>query len=228
MLLNGERLVPDISGALWWPAQRMLVVADLHLEKAASFAARRTLLPPYDTRATLMRLRDVMRRYSPQRVVCLGDSFHSIHGPSSLHEDDRRILGTLAQTCEWTWVLGNHDPELPAALPGTCVDELGLCSLILRHLPAPGRVRGEVVGHFHPKASVIVRGSSVTRRCFLTDGLRLVLPAFGSFAGGLDALDPAYETVLAASRTAWLLGDRNVYPVSLAAAARRERALRAQ
>ena len=223
MLLNGERLVPDVSGALWWPAQRMLVVADLHLEKAASFAARRTLLPPYDSRATLLRLRDLIRRYSPNRMVCLGDSFHSVHGPSSLHDDDRRILATIAQTCEWTWVLGNHDPALPAELPGTCVDQMVLGPLTMRHLPAAGRVRGEVIGHFHPKASVTVRGSNVTRRCFLTDGHRLILPAFGSFAGGLDALDPVYETVLTGARTAWLLGDRNVYPVSLSASARKAR-----
>jgi DNA ligase-associated metallophosphoesterase len=227
MLLNGERLVPDVSGALWWPAQCTLVVADLHFEKATSFAARRMLLPPYDTRATLMRLRDVMRRYSPNRVICLGDSFHSVHGPSSLHDDDRRMIEALAGTCEWTWVLGNHDPALPNEFPGACTDALTIGALTLRHLPTPGRVSGEVIGHFHPKASVSVRGRNVTRRCFLTDGYRLVLPAFGSLAGGLNALDPAYETVLNGPCTAWLLGDRDVYPVSLSKSARKERTVRA-
>lgn len=224
MMVNGVRLVPDPSGALWWPSERTLVVADLHLEKAASFAARRVLLPPYDTRSTLARLKVLIRRYTPRRVVCLGDSFHSTQGPRSLHEADREVLARMTTECEWLWLFGNHDPSLPDGFPGEVSDRLVLSGLTLQHAPDGPRGAGEVFGHFHPKATVVVRGRTLTRRCFLTDGRRLVLPAFGAFAGGLDALDGAFAGVFQGVYTGWLLGERQVFPVSLFDSARKARA----
>jgi DNA ligase-associated metallophosphoesterase len=216
MLVNGVRLAPDPSGAMWWPAERILVVADLHLEKAQAFAARRTLLPPYDTRSTLTRLAALMRRYAPKRLVCLGDSFHTIAGPASLHEDDRAALGRLAREAEWLWILGNHDPQIGGGLPGECATVFQYAGLTFRHEPGPDSIAGEVVGHFHPKVTVTVRGRSLTRRCFLTDGRRLVLPAFGAYAGGLDAADAAFAPLFQRACHAWVLGEQRVFPVPVA------------
>ncbi len=215
MLVNGTRLVPDASGALWWPNERTLIVADLHLEKGSSYAVRRRgFLPPYDTRATLAELEKVIRRHSPSRVICLGDSFHDRGAAERLHDDDRRKLAQLMTGTDWVWLLGNHDPEPPKDVGGTAVEELVIGGLKLRHAPLPGRQPGEVSGHLHPKAAVTIRGRRLTSRCFATDGARLVLPSFGAYTGGLDVLDAAFTALFHAGFHAWMLGERQVFPIA--------------
>lgn len=190
--VNGTALLADSTGALYWPDQRMLVVADLHLEKGSSFARRGQFLPPYDTRATLERLARVLQRYRPQRVVCLGDSFHDGEAGDRMAGGDRDQLRRMVAAHDWIWIAGNHDPAPPAELGGRVVPELAAGRLILRHQPVNGALLpGEMCGHFHPKAAVSTRAGRISAPCFVTDGRRMVMPAFGAFAGGLDVLDPA-------------------------------------
>lgn len=220
MILNGERLLPHLSGALWWPAERTVVFADLHFEKGSAAAARGgALLPPYDTRANLSRMAAVLGQFRPDRVICLGDSFHDRAAPDRLAAADLQRLRDLMAGPDWLWVTGNHDPEVPHWLGGRSAAELRLGRLVFRHAPrhdGPTGEAGEVVGHFHPKARVRVRGRAFSRRCFATDGQRLVLPAFGAYAGGLDVLDPAFHRVLARTFQAWMLGAQEVFPVPAA------------
>jgi DNA ligase-associated metallophosphoesterase len=204
--LRDHAFRPDPSGALWWPERRWLLVADLHLEKATALAQRsRRLLPPYDSTATLARLGAVIDRLDPVAVVALGDSFHDSRGADHLAADDLATLGRLAQGRDWVWVLGNHDPDLPAALPGDRTPEFTIDGLTCRHAAQPGAC-GEISGHYHPKAAVSGRAGRVTGRCFVADEDRLVLPAFGAYTGGLDVLDPAIRGLLAAVFHVWLIG----------------------
>ncbi len=190
--VNGVGLLADPAGAIHWPDEKLLVVADLHLEKGSSYARHGRLLPLYDTRATLERLARALRRYRPARVVCLGDTFHDAGAAARLDRVDADRLRGLVAAHDWIWIAGNHDPAPPAGLGGTVATELALGPLVLRHQPAgSGDAPGEVCGHFHPKAAVRALGRRVTGACFATDGRRLVMPAFGAYAGGLDALDPA-------------------------------------
>jgi len=189
--LSGEALRLNASGALWWPAQRLLAVADLHFEKGSSFAARGVLLPPYDTRATLLQLGNMVRRYDPATVVCLGDSFHDRRALERLARDDLSRLATLAAGRDWLWVEGNHDLGMVPPV-GRVVGELAIGPLLFRHIPAPMAPAGEITGHYHPKARVATRAGTFSSRCYVTDGKRLVLPAFGAFTGGLDVMDPAF------------------------------------
>jgi hypothetical protein len=190
--INDAALFADPSGALLWPARRMVVVADLHFEKGSSYAARGQLLPPYDTRATLGRLAQVLRRYRPRRVLCLGDSFHDRGAVARLAGVDAERLARLVAAHEWLWISGNHDPEPPTGLGGRVEREIAIDGLSFRHRPlAAAAARGEVCGHLHPKAWVTTRARRVSGACFVTDGTRLVMPAFGAYAGGLDVLDPA-------------------------------------
>ena len=185
-------LLADVSGALFHPEDATLIVADLHLEKGSHFARHGRFLPPYDTRATLERLMRAIRRFRPRHVVCLGDSFHDADAGSRLDAGDRDLLVRLAGAQPWTWIAGNHDREIPAGLGGEVADSLELGGgLRLAHLPSPGPATGEICGHLHPKASIATRGCTITAPCFVTDGNRLVMPAFGAYAGGLDCLDPA-------------------------------------
>jgi len=213
MLINGARLVADPVGVLFWPSESLLLVADLHLEKGSSFAARGQLLPPYDTAATLRRLGRVIARYQPAGVVCLGDSFHDDGAGARLAAEDLATLQGLMAGRQWTWIAGNHDPVPPAAVGGTVAAELMIGPLILRHEPRPHPVAGEIAGHLHPKAALRVRGRRISRRCFAGDGLRLVLPAFGAYTGGLDVLDEAFAPLFPGPFHAHLLGRERLHSV---------------
>ena len=203
--LNGAELVADLTGALWWPARRTLVVADLHLEKGSSHAARGRLLPPYDTAATLQRLAAALARYRAERVVCLGDSFHDGNAVGRLAAGDAAALRRLMDGRTWVWISGNHDADTAAALGGAVHDELVLGPLVFRHAAATS-AHGEVSGHYHPKATIAGRGRRVSAPCFVADGRRLILPAFGAYTGGLDVHDPAIRGLLDRRFVVHLLG----------------------
>lgn len=204
----------DPAGAVIWPGRKLLAVADLHLEKGSAAAVKGSLLPPWDTRATLDVLAGLLRRYRPARVVALGDSFHDAKGASRLLPADAARLAAMAATVDFTWVLGNHDP-VGQGLRGESVPEWAEGPLVFRHIAVAGRAAGELSGHFHPKASVPVRGTVVTRPCFVADGRRLMLPALGAYAGGLDVRDAAIRALFPAGGRAFLLGKDRLFSFAL-------------
>ena len=211
----GERVVPDEGGALWVPGQAALIVSDLHLEKGSSYARRGVALPPYDTRVTLARLSRLLRKYAPRRVISLGDSFHDPDGPQRLTVADREALKAMTASHDWLWIAGNHEGLVDAAaLGGRAEDEAELGRLVLRHAPRPAPATGEISGHLHPVGVVAARGRRLRRRCFVTDTTRLVMPAFGAYAGGLNVLDRAFAPLFDRDFRAWVMGEREVYPVS--------------
>jgi uncharacterized protein len=214
LTIAGVALTADPAGALYWPEHALLAVADLHLEKGSAFAARGVLLPPYDTAATLARLAPLVARYAPRVVVALGDSFHDGRGPARLADTDRAGLKALQRGRDWIWIAGNHDPEPAEGIGGRFVATLTLGALTFRHSPEDG-AEGEIAGHLHPVARVAGRGGAVSRRCFASDGTRMVMPAFGAYAGGLNVRDAAFADVFRTlAFTAHLLGARRVYAVS--------------
>ncbi len=209
----GITLVADAAGALYWPEQRLLAIADLHLEKGSSFAARGVLLPPYDTRATLSRIARLLVRYAPRMVIALGDSFHDADGPMRLGTADRAALTALQRGRDWVWIAGNHDPEAGEGIGGSFHGTLAIGALIFRH--EPSGAHGEIAGHLHPVARVRSRAGSVSRRCFASDGLRLVMPAFGAYAGGLNIRHRAFTGIFGTlAFTAHVLGQRRLYAVA--------------
>jgi DNA ligase-associated metallophosphoesterase len=207
--------VPDVSGALMLSDSATLVVSDLHFEKGSAFAARGIHLPPYDTRSSLGLLEEVCRRLAPARVISLGDSFHDGGARGRMADGDLARIRALTVAHAWTWVVGNHDPEPPADLGGTVAETVEIGPLLLRHEPRPAPATGEIAGHLHPAASVIVRGRHLRRRCFVTDGTRLIMPAFGAYTGGLDVLSEPFGGLFdGCSFEAWMIGRDRVYPVS--------------
>jgi hypothetical protein len=210
----GRKMRPLAAGALYWEAEDTLLVADLHLEKGAAFAALGMLLPPYDTRTTLERLAKVIGAVEPSRVVALGDSFHRGELAEHLAPEDLKFLLKLQQGREWYWICGNHDPHLPASIGGTVCATLTICGITLRHEPSAEPSAREIAGHLHPVARIARRGAVIRRRCFATDGNRLVMPAFGAYAGGLNVLDRAFSPLfLRYQLEAWMMGRADVYPV---------------
>ena len=186
----GKALHALPQGALFWPARRALIVADLHFEKASWFAKFGQLLPPYDSIATLADLSALVAATSPTELWCLGDSFHDSAGAARLPERASIILRDLTAKLDWIWVTGNHDHALDDPFGGRIVSEAEVDGLILRHEVDPADPRPELSGHFHPKLRVAIRGRNVARRCFVASATKLILPAFGSLTGGLDAGHP--------------------------------------
>ena len=225
--IAGEACVLRCSGAMWVPTHGALIVADLHLEKGSAFAVRGQLLPPYDSRATLDRLEAEIVELNPAVVVLLGDSFHDTQAIHRMAADDRARLDRLAAGRNWLWLEGNHDREALARdadtasrLPGRVVGDMMLGALRLTHEPealnADDDRRGEVAGHLHPAAKVAAYGRGVRRPCFVTDGSRIVLPAFGAFTGGLNVRDPAIADLFAAPPLAAALGRDRVHALDWA------------
>jgi DNA ligase-associated metallophosphoesterase len=215
--IAGVKLLADPAGALYWPDERLLVVADLHLEKGSAFAVRGVLLPPYDTVTTLARLAKLIERYRPGLVIALGDSFHDDGGPARMPSVSRAALDALQRGRDWLWIAGNHDPNLPNDIGGRIAEVLSIGSLVFRHEPSAAPCNGEIAGHLHPLARVARRGRGISRRCFAGDGRRLVMPAFGAYAGGLNIRDRAIVALFGAlSFTAHLLGEGRLYAIPAA------------
>jgi uncharacterized protein len=208
-------LLADPAGALYWPEEGALVVADLHLEKGSSFAERGVLLPPYDTAATLGRLAHLVQHYAPRAVIALGDSFHDGGGPQRIAGPDRDGLALLQRGRDWIWIAGNHDPDPLAGVGGMSAATLAVGALLFRHEPSPDAADGQIAGHLHPVARVAGRGRTVSRRCFASDRRRIVMPAFGAYAGGLNVRDRAFAEVFGTlAFTAHMLGEARLYSIS--------------
>lgn len=211
--IAGATLIADLSGALYWADERLLIVSDLHLEKGSSFAMRGVMLPPYDTIATLGRLGAVIARYDPKTVIALGDSFHDRDAHDRLSDANRDILGALQARRDWIWIAGNHDPALPNDLGGAVASDVAIGSIVFRH--EPSGADGEIAGHLHPKARVSARGRAMERRCFASDGHRMVMPAFGAYAGGLNIRHEAFAKIFTPlGFVAHLLGDRKLHAIA--------------
>jgi DNA ligase-associated metallophosphoesterase len=186
----GETFFATADGALFWPREEALLVADLHLEKASWFARLGQFLPPYDSQATLSALAAEVERTGATRLYCLGDSFHDAFGCERLPDQARALLTGLTGKLDWTWIVGNHDPGFADHCGGTLADEVVLCGIVLRHEVVRDDPRPEISGHFHPKLRVNLKGRHVSRRCFVVSPTKMILPAFGSLTGGLDAHHP--------------------------------------
>ena len=209
----GVSFIADLSGALFWEEQGLLVVSDLHLEKGSSFARRGVLLPPYDTAATLALLGILIGRRNPRMVIALGDSFHDSDAHHRLSRADNEAIVAMQARRDWIWISGNHDPALPSDIGGIVAEEVAIGPIVFRHEPtgAPG----EIAGHLHPNARVATRWRSMERRCFACDGERAVMPAFGAYTGGLSIRDAAFAKIFQTlGFMAHVLGDNRLHSIA--------------
>ncbi len=191
-----------------------MIVSDLHFEKGSAFARRGVLLPPYDTRETLMRLESVVKKYAPERVIVLGDSLHDREGFERIDFEDLMRIYELQSKRDWIWLKGNHDPSIPDQLGGTALDQFESDGLTFRHEPVCGAGDYEIAGHLHPVAKISRKGRSLRRRCFIHNENSLVVPAFGSYTGGLNILEDAFQDYFDGRLPAiWMLGEGDVFQV---------------
>lgn len=203
LFFHGQTLHLMPSGALHWPARKTLTVSDLHLGKSERLARRGgTLLPPYETQATLEKLDRDLEATAAETVICLGDSFDDLAAATGIEETSRLWLTRLMAGKSWIWIIGNHDPG-PIEIGGTHRSELTLPPFTFRHIADPTQ-SAEISGHYHPKA----RLAGQSKPCFLADANRLILPAYGAYTGGLRSHDPALTALMAKDALAILTGRR--------------------
>lgn len=208
----GHKLILHYAGLLIWPAEKLAVVSDLHLEKGSFYAAHAQLLPAYETRHTLEKLSGVLDFAACETVIFLGDSFHDSGGYERMDNAAKKLLYDITKRFQTIWVIGNHDREgLPKEFKAC---EEYLCNgIVFRHEAHAPEIRAEISGHYHPKSQLVLRGKRVSRPCFLQDASRIIMPAFGSLTGGLDICDQAFEKVMGENVTAHLLGQRKIYTI---------------
>ena len=212
--LMGQQFLCDHEGALFWPEQNCLIVSDLHLEKGRAMAGQGSMVPPYDTKITLQRLNECLERWKPKTVISLGDSFHRDDSAQNLPRPYRATIEIMVDKFEWVWISGNHDPNAPDGLAGSIMDELEIDNLKFRHEPQLS-AQGEISGHLHPAALIQQRGKKLRRRCFASDGNRLIMPAFGAYTGGLNIRNDAFDGLFNDEKlNVWMLGTRRVYCIS--------------
>lgn len=203
--LGGARLVARGAGTLWWPAVGLLCVSDLHLGKSERLARRRgVLVPPYETQDTLQRLASELLICAPRIVVCLGDSFDDVTAADNLDANARMQIGAMMQGRDWVWVKGNHDAH-QVGFDGVQTACFDIGPLRFRHI-ANASQQFEISGHYHPKAAVRTRAGSVSRPCFLRDSRRIILPAFGTYTGGLRSTSGVLSQIMHPDATAILTG----------------------
>ncbi len=213
---QGEHLLLDPAGLLIWPAQSLLAVADLHLEKGSAAAAQGQLVPPWDTSQTLARLSAAIALYRPTTIVAVGDSFHDAQAATRLSALDHAVLTTMTDRARFIWIHGNHDPHPPEGLLGHSAQSFTAGPITFRH-ETDSRTQGEVSGHFHPKARVQTRATTIARPCFMADPSRIILPSFGAYTGGLDILTPAITRHFPQGGQAFLLGQTRLFAFTVPA-----------
>lgn len=217
---SGHRLLLDAAGVLIWPAQDLIIFSDLHLEKGSFLSQFANPLPRFDSKDTLKRMAQMVAIYDCQTVVCLGDSLHDGNALSRMQFDDLFALNSMVESVQnWTWILGNHDPEIPLAIKGERAPHLQKQDLLLVHEPENlaefEGVRAQIIGHFHPKSSYRISNRKVTGKCFVCANNILLMPAYGKYTGGLDVKHEAFKPMLGSRKEAdyslFLLYNSRIY-----------------
>ena len=215
IMFGGRRLDLLSEGAIWFPDDAALIIADIHLEKGSFFASRGQMLPPYDTALAVRAVQRLAAEFQPELIVSLGDSFHDGLAVSRLHETDRDALNRLTASCDWVWIEGNHDPAPPYGLGGRAAEQFWMRDIVLRHLPSTHSDAPEICGHLHPVARISGRGGRSTRtRCFIADASRIVMPSMGALTGGLNIRDAAFGALFREKPLVAAIGRDGVYAVS--------------
>ena len=212
ILFHGQHMQLLGDGTLYWAQEKVLIVSDLHLEKGAALSASAPL-PAFDTKDTLERLKRRLDAIKPETLICLGDSFHTIERAFLLPPDSLALLHEIAQCVHIIWVTGNHDSHLPDRLPGRMVDHLSLQNILLCHEADSHWQEPTISGHFHPKARIKLRAKALSARCFIQNPHHLIMPAFGSYTGGLNICDAALSGFVDTQAVIHLLHDQKTYSV---------------
>lgn len=216
VLLCGKSFIADPTGALYWPAEDTLIVADLQLSKCSYLDGDDVVLPPYDTASAFEKLEEALDRYDPARVIALGDSFAGLSGDGlSYHQTD--WIQEMMDGREWYWVMSHDHSQPPEAIEGIAVPHMMLGGIKFRAEPLRAPVANEIAGALHPVAQVSHYGHHIRGRCFVTNGMRMILPSLGNYSAGTNVLSAAFDPLLGHGGVfVWFISQERVYPIASA------------
>ena len=213
ILLCGKSFIADPTGALFWPAENTLIAADLKLSQCSYLQGEDVVLPPYDTASAFEKLEDALDRYDPARVVALGNSFAGF-GSCGLSHHQSDWLQDMMEGRDWYWVAPNLS-ERPDAICGTAVPQMMLGGIKFRAEPVRAPVANEVAGGLHPVAQVSRYGHLQRGRCFVSNGMRMILPSLGDYSAGCNVLSPSFDPLLGQSGLfVWFIAQERVSSVA--------------
>lgn len=195
ILLSGKSFIADQTGALYWPAEKTLIVSDLYLEKGSYLTDEGVVLPPYDTASVFEKLEEALDRYDPHRVIALGDSFCD-EDEARLSAHDADWLYDLMEDRDWYWVCEPDRADVPECFGGTVLPHLTLGGIKFRYEPVRAPVSHEIAGRMHPVAQISEYGHVMRGRCFVSNGMRLILPSMGKYSLGANVLGSAFDSLL--------------------------------
>lgn len=195
VLLCGKSFIADATGALYWPAERMLIVSDLHLERGSYLTDDGVIFPPYDTASAFEKLEEALDRYDPLRVIALGDSFCSDEN-ARLSAHDADWLYDLIEDREWYWVCDPDQALVPECFGGTVLPHVTLGGIKFRYEPVRAPISHEIAGRMHPIAQISEYGHVMRGRCFVSNGKRLILPSLGKYSAGANVLSTTFDSLL--------------------------------
>ncbi len=208
--LNGIELRLHCDGAVSWPEQQTLFVADTHFGKEATFRRHGIPVPIGGTRGTLATIEKLIHSTEAKRLVILGDMFHA---RSSLSRDvvsSLEVFFSSHPSLQITLVRGNHDAhvgQLPPSWPVQIVDPYyRLGDVVMTHHPQPVPTDARVLlcGHLHP--AVAIGASFGKLPCFHYRGGMMVLPAIGRFTG-------THVVQLERDDRAWAIAENEIFPL---------------
>ncbi len=216
ILFSGKSFLGDPTGTLFWPGENTLIVAGLHLAQGSYLEEQDVLLPPYDTATAIQKLEEAIDRYDPERVIALGNSFGAVQR-GGLTRSRRDWLLEMMEGREWFWILGPNDAPLPEGIGGVALPFLTLGGLKFRAEPVRAPVANEIAGSLHPIAQVSQFGHVVRGRCFLANGMRLIVPSIGNYSEGLNVLSPELDPLLGQGGVfVWFVSGGRVAPIASA------------
>lgn len=195
VLFCGKTFIADATGALYWPAEKTLIFSDLHLEKGSYLTDEGVVLPPYDTASVFEKVEEALDRYDPDRVIALGDSFCA-DGEARLSAHDADWLYDLMEARDWFWVCGPEQAQIPDCFGGTVLPHVTLGGIKFRYEPVRAPVSHEIAGRMHPVAQISEYGHILRGRCFVSNGMRLILPSIGKYSPGANVLGAAFDSLL--------------------------------
>lgn len=209
-IFHGETLALYGDGTLYMRSHETLIVSDLHLEKGAALS-KGAPLPQFDTIDTLNRLKEAQARSKPRTLICLGDSFHNISRAFQMPPIYLETLNQISEKSDIIWITGNHDQYLPERLPGMMKDEMTIGAVRLCHEADGLPMTPTISGHYHPKARVKLRARHLSAPCFIESALDVIMPAFGSYTGGLSIMDKALQPFIDKQSKIHLCHDKAIY-----------------
>ncbi len=184
----GERLLLLPEKAVFWPAQEMLIIADIHFGKAASFRALGVPVPRGTTTENLLGLDALVNAHGARHVMFLGDFLHARAAHASSTQQAMLAWRETRRDLRLTLVRGNHDKHAgdPAAVLGIeLVDEPhAVGPFAFCHHPDLDTGAYVMAGHVHPAWVLATRFDALRLPCFVVGSHRMILPSFGSFTGG--------------------------------------------